>query len=162
VKKGGASSPQKLSAGKAGVVALSIENEADFKKAITDVHNGTAGLNWVHAKYVKKGTIALAGSGKGGIEELAAAIESNNINFGIVRVEEKMDKSTTTKFALIKSVPDEIGPMKKADVGTMSGALSQAFGQAHVSIDICSGKELTVQLVMDKVGSASGTKSHVK
>ncbi len=71
-------------------------------------------------------------------------------------------KSKTTKFIYIKSIPDSVKPMKKAEITTRAGAIEKVFGQFHVQFDISKTTDITEQAVMDKVGNASGSKSNVK
>jgi len=120
-------------------------------------------LNWATASYTDKDTLSLTGTGSDGVTGLMGKIDDDLVSFGLLRVSEMIDgKSKTTKFVFIKSIPDTVKPMKKAEITTRAGILEKAFGQAHVSFDISKKTEITEQIVMDKVGNASGSKSNIK
>jgi len=102
------------------------------------------------------------GSGSGTVEDMTALFEPDNVNFGLLRVTEVIDKSVTTKFVYIKWQPESVPAMKKADVSTKKGKIDDLFRPFHVDFLISNKSEISTQIVMDKVSSASGSKSHVK
>jgi len=54
------------------------------------------------AAYAKKDTLALIATGTQGLDELLTKVEEDNVNFGLVRVTEVIDKSKTTKICVFK------------------------------------------------------------
>jgi len=145
--------------------AVTVDNDSDFKAALKNIRNDKSDINWVLTTYVKdkKGTLSYIGSGNGGVSELAPKIEDDGINFALVRVNEIVDqKSKTTKFVLIKSQPESTPPMKKAEVNVKDNSIQQLFSPFLTVFAVAKKDEVTEEAVMDKVGSASGTKSNVK
>jgi len=137
-------------------------DEAAFQAVLKDVRDDKKDTNWLVATY-DAGVVTLVGSGSDGFAGAMAKIDDSAVSFALLRVKEVIDnKSNTTKFIFIKSVPTTIKPLKRADVATKAGAFEKFFGNAHVSIDIGSKNEITEQSAMDKLGQASGTKSNVR
>jgi len=146
---------------KAGsAVAIKFADEDAFKAAIKSVRNDKEN-NWILASYTSKDTLSLVGTGSGGLDELLEKVEEEIPSFGLVRVEETIDKSKTTKFAYIYWIPESVKPMKKAEVGTKKGSIDQIFLPYHVDFTISTKTDITHDAIVDKVAAASGTKSHV-
>jgi len=143
---------------------VTVDNDTEFKSALANVRKDTSDNNWVLTQYGGKGVMTYIGTGTGGIAELATKVEDAQIYHGILRVNELVDnKSKTTKFVFVKVIPDEgVQPMKKAEANVKDGAIKKLFGTTTVDYNVAKKDELTETLVMDKVGSASGTKSNVK
>jgi len=142
--------------------AVKAADDAAWSAAIKEVRDDKKDTNWLVATY-DGGVVTLVGTGSDGFSGLVAKIDDSSVTMGLLRVKEMLDgKSNTTKFVFIKAVPASVKPLKKADVATKAGAIEKFFGQAHVTIDVALKSELTEQLVMDKVGQASGSKSNVR
>lgn len=130
--------------------------------AINDVRSDSSSTSWMSAKYSAKYTLSLNGSGEGGVDALLATFEdTTTVNFGLLRVTDQIDKSTTVKFVYIKFQPESVKPMKKAEISTKKGLIDDIFTPFHVDFFISSKDEISQALVDDKVSSASGSKSHV-
>jgi len=140
-----------------------VDNDTEFKAELKNIRNDKSEINWVLTSYVKKDTLHMISSGTGGVAELAGKIEDDGIFFGLVRVNEIVDnKSKTTKFVLIKSQPENTPPMKKAEVNVKDNSIQQLFAPFLTVFQVAKKDEVTEVAVMDKVGTASGTKSNVK
>lgn len=139
--------------------ALNFANEAEFKSGLQSVRSGSA--DYFLASVVGKDTLGVLSTGTGGVEALKQHLEENNINFGLVRVEDIIDKSVTVKFVYIKYQPETVAAMKKSSVSTKKGLYDQLFAPYHVNFEISSAAEIDEQSLMDKVQSASGSKSKV-
>jgi len=141
-------------------VTIKFTDEDAFKAALKSVRNSNEN-NWILAAYTSKDTLSLVGSGSGGLDELLAKVEEEVPSFGLVRVEQTIDKSKTTKYAYIYWIPESVKTMKKADVGTKKGSIDQIFLPYHVDFTIATKNDITNDAIVDKVAAASGTKSHV-
>jgi len=142
---------------------MKFTDQKAFEDAIKEIRNDKKDVNWVTASYPDRDTLSLTGSGTDGVTGLLGKLDDDLVSFGLLRVAEMIDaKSKTTKFVFIKSIPETVKPMKKAEITTRAGNIEKAFGQAHVSFDISKKTEITEQIVMDKLGNASGSKSNVK
>lgn len=155
------SAPAKTNFGGGGA-AVKAADDAAWSAALKDVRDDKKDTNWLVATY-DGGVVSLVATGTDGFGGLVAKIDDSSVTMALLRVKEVIDgKSNTTKFVFIKAVPSSVKPLKKADVATKSGAIEKFFGQAHVTIDIALAAEITEQIVMDKVGQASGNKSNVR
>jgi len=146
---------------KGGGQQISFTDEAAFKAALKAVRDDKQDTNWVLGSYQGKSTISLVGSGSGGVSELSTKLEDDNIDFGIVRVSETIDKSKTTKFVYIYWVPESVKIMKKAEASARKGIIDGVFAPYHVDLTVQSKDELSEQHLMDVVTSASGSKSRI-
>jgi len=146
---------------KGGAQQISFTDEAAFKAALKAVRDDKQDANWVLGSYQGKNTISLIGSGPGGVTELASRLEEDNINFGVVRVSETIDKSKTTKFVYIYWVPESVKIMKKAEASARKGTIDAVFAPYHVDLTVQARDELSDQHLMDAVSSASGSKSRI-
>jgi len=145
-----------------GGAAVKAADDAAWSAALKDVRDDKKETNWLVATY-DGGVVTLVGTGSDGFTGLVSKIDDAAVTMALLRVREVIDgKSNTTKFVFIKAVPASVKPLKRADVATKSGAIEKFFGQAHVTIDVTSASELSEQMVMDKVGQASGNKSNVR
>jgi len=142
---------------------VTIVDEDNFKAELKKVRDDkNADVNWLLVKWEEKDKLAVLGSGGGGINDLLSKVEDTNVNFGILRVTEVMDqKSRTTKFVFVKWLPDGIRPMLKAAVNVKDSAVKAFFSPFHIDFTISKKDDISEQLIMDRVGAASGTKSNV-
>lgn len=144
-----------------GGAGLTLANEEELKKAIAEVRNRESDKKWVTLSYTAKNTLSLLGTGTGGIDEMVATFEESNNNFGLLRVIEQIDKSMTVKFVYFKWQPDSVPPMQKAQLSVLSGTISALFEPFHVDFFISNKSDISQQIVMDRVTSISGSKSHI-
>lgn len=142
-----------------------IDFDDDVLDYIADVRSDETDTKWMLAEYQDgnaKGPIIAAGKGSGDISELKGTLSENNVMYGLYRVTDSVDDITTTKFVYINWIGSKTKPMTKAKVSTHKGAAEEAFGPAHVTIFATDNSDISEHIVMDKVTSASGTRSHVK
>jgi len=112
------------------------------------------------ASYIGKHTLSVIGTGSGGVEEMVEKFEESNVNFGLLRIIEVIDKSQTVKFIYVKWQPESVPPMKKAEISVKKGAIDDLFRPFHVDFLISNKSEISAQLVNDRLASVSGAKSH--
>jgi hypothetical protein len=142
---------------------LKYTDKQELMAAIADVRDDNSATSWMLCGYPAKNTLSLVGSGSGQVDELLAACESpNEAYFGLVRVTDQIDRSTTVKFVFLKVQPDSMAAMKKASLTLIKGALDDLFAQFHVAFQVTSASELSHAILMDKVGRSSGSKNLVR
>jgi len=141
---------------------VKLADEAAFKEAMKKIKNDKDDTNWFLAVFSGKDTLTFVGTGTDGAAGLVAKFEDDKVNFGLVRVTEVIDKSRTTKFCFIKLQPESIKPMEKANISVKDGAIKALYQPFHVDVAIAKKEELSDEMIMDRVASASGTKSNVK
>jgi hypothetical protein len=76
------------------------ENEGEFKDNLAKLRSNS--VNWVLARYSKKDTIQFIGSGNGDASELSGSLNNDFIEFGLLRVVDVVDKSSTVKYAYVE------------------------------------------------------------
>lgn len=138
---------------------LSFADEASLRGAIAAVHSDHDATNWALGTLENR-SLSLIGAGTGDVSEMLAHL-NDSINFGVLRVTEQIDKSTTTKFVFFYFQPKTISPMLRARAGTIRSDIADLFKPWHVDFFVEDPSEISQSVVEDKVGAASGTKSNV-
>jgi hypothetical protein len=148
---------------KAGAdVTISYADKAAFDEAMKSVRDDSHANNWLLVSYNKKDTLALIGSGSGGLAELTSKLEADLPNFGLLRVNDMADnKIKTVKFVLIVWKPETLKPLLKGELSTRDIALKNQLHPYHVEINASKTTEISEKGIMDLVTSASGSKSHI-
>jgi len=141
---------------------LIFEDEDAAQHALLDVRKNH--VKWALFTYSssQNNTIILVGSGQGGLEELKTHLTPDNICYGLVRVEERIDESNTVKFVFVIWCGEKVPFMKKAKMTTHKGSIVSLMGQYHIDIHASSLEELTDESISRKVKDAAGTSIHVK
>jgi len=140
---------------------VEFQDADNFKSIMSQLRNSKSDVNWVLVSYAAKDKLAVLGSGNGTIEQALELAQDDNVNFGLIRMQEQIDKSLTTKFIYFKWQPDSVAPTKKAYVGTKKGAIDAFFAPYHLDFVIGSRSDLTTDILHDKIAINSGKKSHV-
>lgn len=146
---------------KGSTVNFADGEENRLKSAINAVQDDGSETHWVLACLGTGNTVEMIDEGEGGYDEFKHKIREDTVNFGVLRVTDKIDRSVTVKFVYILFVPEDMPPMRRARFGTMSGAVQDLFRPVHVDLTISSVNELTHSDVLDRVGVTSGSKSRV-
>lgn len=148
------------SGGKVG--SLEFQNASELKEAISDLRKGV--YEWVLMSYEggNSNTIILIGKGNGGAEEIISHLKEDMVGYAIIRKIEKIDVTEAVKFAFIRYVGDNVPRMLKARLGTHFGAVTEFFSPYHVSLDVTRTSEISDDIIMNSISSASGTKMNVK
>lgn len=142
-----------------------IEISQEVYDAILAVRSDDDATQWMLAEYrdgSPKGPIDLVSTGMGDSTEMAEMLVDDKPMYGLYRVTDKVDDITTVKFVYIIWVGQRVKPMTKAKISTHKGTAEQTFYPYHVSIYANDPSDISETLIMEKVTSASGTKSHVK
>lgn len=135
----------------------------EIKGAIADVRNDKTSTNWVLLSYQGENSnnVVLVGKGAGGVNELIGHLQDDNVGYGIVRLVERHDDSDTVKFIYIRWVGENIHRMLRARLGTHSGAIKEIIQPYHVDVEASTKDEISEDIILAKVGKASGTAVHV-
>lgn len=164
-KSGGAAKP--ASSGPSiskinSAVKVNFVNEEEFKAGLASLRDATSETTWFLSALNDKLAVEVVGSGSGTVEDMLTQARDGTVNYGVVRVVDVIDKSTTLKFAYIVFMPDDVPPMKKGKINTIAGNIKDLFTPVHVDFFISDREEISQDAVIDKVRTASGSKSHVK
>ena len=120
-------------------------------------------VQWlVASKVAGSDSLALRASGASfDVDAVKSHFESDNCNFALLRVIDQIDKSSTIKFVFVRSQPEATPALKKSAVSTKLGLYQQVFEPFSTEFFITRPEEITEAIVVDKVKSASGSKSKV-
>jgi hypothetical protein len=141
---------------------LSFVDEAKAQAAISDLRSNDTPTNWVLFTYAGKNSLQLVGSGSGGIEELKPHLNESSASYGLVRVTDQIDNSTTIKFVFIVWVGEKVPFVQKGKVTTHKGSISSLIGQFHNDVHASNLSDLSEDIIIGKVRDASGTSNRVK
>jgi len=139
---------------------LEFPNPSELKDAIAEVRKGST--DWVIFTY-EDGTnnVVFASKGTGGADELLANLNDAMVGYILIRKTEKIDVTEAIKFAFIRFVGDNVPRMLKARLGTHFGKITEFFSPYHVSLDVTHKSEISDEIIMKSISSASGTRVHV-
>jgi len=140
----------------------------DVCDAIADVRADTSATTWCAAGYHGgnvKNPVELLGSGDkempAMLEDIKTLCADDAVVYCFLRVTDVVDEIPTVKFVYIQWVGESVKTMTRAKISTHKGDLEEVFKPIHINIYATTASEITQRVVMDKVMSASGSKSHV-
>ena len=138
-------------------------NAEEVQKIIASIRDENNETNWVLIGYEnpKSQKLVLVGSGNGGVEEMKGNFTDDRIFFGLVREFDQIDDSKTVKFAFIEWIGDKSSRLQKGRVTMQLTAIQNIFGQFHVSHMCSKQDEISEDIVINKIKSASGSANHV-
>lgn len=133
----------------------------EVKVALADVRNDATETNWALFGYSDKNKICLVGTGTGGVDEMSQHLDPKQVMYGVARIVEIIDASTTVKFAMISWLGEQVNPMSKARVSTHKGSIEQALHPFHVTMFTTSVDEVSEKAVKTLVAKASMAHNNV-
>jgi len=151
-----------LSGKTTGSGAVAFVDDTPFKAAMAKLRDDKSDTNWLLAKWEEKDKLVFVNSGTGGVAELLNHVEDNNVSFGLVRVVEMVDgKSRTIKFVFLKWQPTTIRSMLRGQINVKDAAIKSLFGSFTANYDVEAKSDISEQIIMDRIGAISGTRSNV-
>lgn len=142
-----------------------VEISPEVFNAIHEVRSDDSSTKWMLAQYEggdPKSPLVLVATGTEDINEMKTHLSEDAGMYGLYRTTDKVDDIVTVKFTFIQWIGSQVKPMRKAKISTHKGVLEKTFGPFHVSLFATDSSEISERIVMDKITSASGTRSHVK
>lgn len=146
-----------------GAVAVNIDDAVT--QAIAEVRSDETQIDWCVGSYAEnnaKKPIVLTGKGTDGLKGMVDLLKNDVVAYAFLRVQDEVDGISTVKFVFIQWVGENVKPMTKGKISTHKSTVEKAFHPAHVTIYATVLGELSEDLILSKVQSASGSKSHVK
>jgi hypothetical protein len=169
---GGPPAPAPAPAGGAETFSDIVENDLTiegacvgaWEKIILDqTASDKTAPNWCLFAYNKEGgkaKVTLAGSGNGGMNEMVAAMSSDQVFFGGFRVVGVDDRGNLVqrraKFAKLFVRPDDAPVMLKAKAGRHKTNVFNAMRSGHVEFDFTAASDLTEAEVIAKLRACGG------
>jgi hypothetical protein len=139
--------------------SLVFKDEANVRSTIQDVRKDASSTNWILIGYADQKSLSLVGSGSGGLSEMASHLKANAVNYGLLRTEDKVDNSVTTKFVFVNWVGESVSPMVKGRISTHKGTINEFFEPFHLTINAEKPEELDVATLEAKLQSLKGFKN---
>ncbi|EDO47220.1 predicted protein [Nematostella vectensis] len=142
---------------------VDIIDPVPFDKGIGDVRSDVSPINWMVAGHVSMNpnVLGFRASGCGGLEEMATHLNDDEAMYALVRLQEKVDLSSTVKFVYIHWVGESVPFTKKGRYGVVHGSIKEKIGQYHCIVETSSKADLTEEAIMKILMETSGTKSMV-
>eukprot|EP01104_Vermistella_antarctica_P012437 TRINITY_DN3598_c0_g2_i1.p1 TRINITY_DN3598_c0_g2~~TRINITY_DN3598_c0_g2_i1.p1 ORF type:complete len:564 (-),score=165.66 TRINITY_DN3598_c0_g2_i1:164-1855(-) len=141
---------------------LEFDDVDSIKSVLADLRSDACETDFVLFSYVGNSNVfGAAVSGSGGVEELKGHLQDDGISYGIVRVTEQIDNSTTVKFVMISWVGEKVRLIRKAKITTHIGRIHEVLGQYHTDLPVSDKTDLTQDAIMKRVAAASGRAVHV-
>eukprot|EP01097_Dermamoeba_algensis_P004592 TRINITY_DN2979_c0_g1_i1.p1 TRINITY_DN2979_c0_g1~~TRINITY_DN2979_c0_g1_i1.p1 ORF type:complete len:374 (-),score=81.51 TRINITY_DN2979_c0_g1_i1:35-1156(-) len=156
-----AATASKAAAPTGSTAGFSFDNEDNIRNAVKAVRAGET--NWALLSYQgNSNVVGLAGTGSGGLSELVSHLEPAGVSYGLLRVEDIVDQHKTFKFVLISWIGEEVPTVRQGRLATHKAQILAIVGQFHNDVLANNLRELTEEIVMQKVRDASGTSNRVK
>jgi hypothetical protein len=152
------------STGGSDTIDLLFEDEEAARAALADVRADSTSTNWAILTYnapSKSKTLKVLGTGSGGFDEFAAQLQDDIVAYGLVRLTEVVDQSTTIKFVWVNWVGDNINRMQRALLATHKGFITKLFAPFHVDHECNRKDEISEAILMAKIKKAAGTANFV-
>lgn len=141
-------------------VHLTYNNESSLKATIQEVKDPKSSINWMLIGYEGNNeTLGLVGKGNGGLQELVSNLSANNVNYGIVKVDDKIDNSVMVKIAYIQWVGQNVSPMLKGKITSHKGNVNEFFAPVHVTLFGETPSDLTDSILASKIQALKGMKN---
>lgn len=131
----------------------------DILAAYDAVRSDKEATNWLLLSYTGAAgdKLALAGTGSGGLEELAGKLDDGQAQYGYVRVEYANDsESTRVKFALVVWIGEGTKVMRKARVSIESGAVKRVLSHHSITVDARDRADLDKADIVTRLRKAGG------
>lgn len=139
-------------------------DEETFQATLKSLRDTTSQTDWLLAGHVDNNpdSVRLAGSGSGGYEEMSASFDETAVMYGLLRVQQKIDLSTTTKFVYIYYIGEKVPALQRGKIGTSHSAVKTALSPFHVDFEITNASELSTESIANKVAETSGVVNKTK
>ncbi|GAW18483.1 hypothetical protein ANO14919_079590 [Xylariales sp. No.14919] len=115
--------------------------------------------NWLLISYAGAvgDKLKLAGTGVGGLPELAAQLDDAQAQYGYVRVEYANDtESKRVKFALVVWIGDHTKVMRKARVGFETANVRRVLAHHSIQVDARDRADLDEKEIVPRLRRAGG------
>merc|ERR1711975_79913 len=128
----------------------------DCQEHYENVRSDNNDQNWVFLKYEGGNNLVVAGSGSGGIDELAACFSDDMCGFGYVRFTTGDNESKRAKFVFIAWTGDNAKIMQKAKMSVHKANVKNVFREFAIEILASDPEDLAHDTVFNTVVKAGG------
>lgn len=132
--------------------SVAVDDEKAVAAAIADVRDDSTPTEWALISYqegsTKYDTLALVGSGEGGVDALRDAMsDAGRYFYGIFRTTYTVDESEVVRFGFVRVLSERVSPMQRGRIATHIGFIKTLIGQYHVEFNLDTAAELTTDAV---------------
>ncbi|KAI1199235.1 hypothetical protein F5X97DRAFT_322648 [Nemania serpens] len=138
---------------------MSGADAPEILAAYDAVRSDKDATNWLLISYAGSAgdRLALAGTGTGGLAELAGRLDQAQAQYGYVRVEYANDtESKRVKFALVIWIGEGTRVMRKARVSFESGAVKKVLAHHSIQVDARDKGDLEEGEIVKRLRRAGG------
>ncbi|KAJ3152347.1 hypothetical protein HDU86_005876 [Geranomyces michiganensis] len=136
-----------------------VNFEGDIQSAYDDVRSDKSETNWLLLTYPTEGkdTLALAGTGKGGLAEFTEQLKDDQAAFGYLRIVVGNDElSQRAKFVLISWCGRDVKVMRKAKLSVHIAEVKSIIKAIAVEIAASSKEDIRETEVKKLLRKAMG------
>jgi len=136
---------------------------ADVQAALVSFRSKAldGGRHYLVLGYEGKNTLHIEAQGEGFADDAKKFFADGECRYAYLRTDHKVELTNTTRFALADWTPDSVPPMRRALVSQHKAQVAQALQPVHVSVQASRLDEVSDDIILDKIGASSGTKSNV-
>lgn len=138
---------------------MSGANSPDIIAAYDAVRSDKDETNWLLISYAAPtgNALKLTATGTGGLAELAEKLDSNEAQYGYVRVEYANDtESKRVKFVLVIWIGEGTKVMRKARVSIESGEVKKVLAHHSIQVDARDKGDLEEGEIVKRLRKAGG------
>lgn len=146
-----------------GSIDVSFVDQGAFTEAMANLRSDTSDIKYLVATHpgLNPNVLDILATGSGDADEMLTHFDSSQVMYGMLRVTEKVEISTTTKFIFIKQVGEKVGFVKKGRFGIVTSAVKEIMGQYHLEVAIDNAAGTSQADLETKIGELSNQKSSV-
>ncbi|KAI8586584.1 hypothetical protein HDU89_001642 [Geranomyces variabilis] len=135
-----------------------VNFEGDIQSAYDDVRSDKSETNWLLLNYpTEKDTLALAGTGKGGLAEFTDQLKDDQAAFGYLRIVVGNDElSQRAKFVLISWCGRDVKVMRKAKLSVHIAEVKSIIKAIAIEIAASSKEDIRDEEVKKLLRKAMG------
>eukprot|EP01118_Nematostelium_gracile_P000613 TRINITY_DN1066_c0_g2_i1.p1 TRINITY_DN1066_c0_g2~~TRINITY_DN1066_c0_g2_i1.p1 ORF type:complete len:136 (+),score=39.99 TRINITY_DN1066_c0_g2_i1:40-447(+) len=130
-------------------------SDSKIATAYAAVRSDSDDTNWLLLGYENNKKIVLIGSGSGGVEELASHLKDDSINFGYVRVTNKDEETTRSKFVFLTWLGENAPVMRKGNASVHVANVKSVIKDYSLELKKSEISEVTEEAVLKAVKSAN-------
>lgn len=132
---------------------------SEISAAYNSVRDDKDATNWLLISYAAAtgNKLSLTQTGTGGIAELTAALDDEQVQYGYVRVEYANDaESKRIKFVLVVWIGERTKVMRKARVSVESGDVKRVLSHHHIAVTVGDKSDLKEADLVAQLRKAGG------
>jgi len=130
-------------------------SDAGIVDAYNRVRKDNGDINWVLLGYENNKKLIVAGTGSGGINELASNLQDDQCNFGYARVVSKDDETTRTKFVFLTWKGDTAPVMRKGNMSVHVSNVKKVIKDYAVEVNAVEKSEINEDDIVNKLKKAN-------